>query len=66
MNNVTIHTLENCQWCVRAKKLMDTFNINYTEVNGKFDDYPTVPYIVVDGKGIGGFTEFTAYCRENL
>tara|TARA_Y100001972_G_C7622649_1_gene312302 strand:+ start:873 stop:1073 length:201 start_codon:yes stop_codon:yes gene_type:complete len=66
MTNVTIYTLENCQWCVRAKELMEAFDISYTEINGKFDNYPTVPYIVVDGKGIGGFTEFTAYCRNHL
>ena len=45
---------------------MDAFDISYTEVNGKFDNCPTVPYIIVDGKGIGGFTEFTAYCRDHL
>ncbi len=66
MENVTIYTLPDCKWCVKAKKLMEAFGIGYTEVNGKFDNYPTVPYIVVNGKGVGGFTEFTAYCREHL
>jgi glutaredoxin len=66
MEDVTLYTLEDCPWCVRAKKLLSAFGMPYTEVNGKFDNYPTVPYVVIDGKGIGGFTELAAYCRNHL
>jgi len=64
MKNVIIYTLPNCSWCIKAKKLLKVLGVSYTELNEKFDGYPTVPYIVVDGKPIGGFTEFAAYCRK--
>lgn len=60
----TIHTLSMCPWCVRAKKLMDHLGWEYEEVSGKHPDWPTVPYIVVEGKGIGGFTELARYVRK--
>ena len=60
----TVHTLPNCPWCVKAKKLLDLKGIEYTEVNGKVDNFPTVPYIVIDGQPIGGFTELAAWCRK--
>ena len=59
-----IHTLPDCPWCVKAKKLLTLKGIEYTEVNGKFDGWPTVPYIEVDGRVIGGFTELARYVRS--
>jgi glutaredoxin len=59
-----IHTLPNCPWCQKAKKLCDAFGIMYTEVNGKHASWPTVPFIVLDGEPIGGFTEFAQRCRK--
>jgi len=40
-------------------------NIQYKTLEGKSDDWPTVPYIVIDGQPIGGFAEFAAWCRKN-
>ena len=60
----TINTIENCPWCVKAKKLLDLKEIEYTEVNGKVDNWPTVPYIEIDGQVIGGFTELARYVRN--
>lgn len=60
-----INTLPNCRWCQKAKKLLDLKGIEYTEVNGKVDHFPTVPYIEVDGEAIGGFTELAAWCRKH-
>lgn len=60
----TINTLPSCPWCVKAKKLLDLKGIEYTEVNGKVDHYPTVPYIEIDGQPIGGFTELARYLRS--
>ena len=60
----TINTLPNCPWCVKAKKLLDLKGIEYTEVNGKVDNWPTVPYIEIDGQGIGGFTELARFVRS--
>ena len=59
-----INTLPNCPWCLKAKRLMDLKGIEYTELNGKVDNYPTVPYIVVDGQEIGGFTELARFVRS--
>jgi glutaredoxin len=60
----TIHTLPDCPWCVKAKHLLSSFGIPYTELNGKSDNWPTVPYVEIDGKSIGGFLELANYCRS--
>ena len=59
-----INTLPECPWCERAKTLMTALGIKYTEVNGKVDSWPTVPYIEIDGEAIGGFSEFSKFCRN--
>ena len=59
-----INTLPDCPWCERAKILMAAFGIRYTELDGKVDNWPTVPYIEVDGEAIGGFSEFSQFCRN--
>ena len=60
----TIHTLPTCPWCDKAKKLLTLKEIEYTEVNGKVDNWPTVPYVEIDGEEIGGFTELARYVRN--
>ena len=42
---LTIHTLPDCPWCVKAKKLATLLNFEYEEVSGKSEDWPTVPYL---------------------
>ena len=59
-----INTLPNCPWCVKAKKLLDLKGIQYTELHGKSDKWPTAPYIEIDGEPIGGFTELARYLRS--
>ena len=59
-----IWTIENCPFCLRAKKLMALKGIEYEERSGFHPDWKSVPYIVLNGEGIGGFTEFAAYCRK--
>ena len=60
----TINTLSSCPWCVKAKKLLDLKGIQYTEIDGKVDNHPTVPYIEIDGVAIGGFTELARFLRK--
>ena len=60
----TINTLPNCPWCIKAKKLLDLKGVEYEEIHGKFDGWPTVPYIEIDGRVIGGFTELARYLRS--
>ena len=68
MARVEMYTTAWCGYCVRAKALLDTKQIEYEEIN--LDDDPhfrqrlldltggwTVPQILVDGKPIGGYTE---------
>ena len=63
MKNVKIWTLSACPWCVKAKKLMDRLGWEYEEIHGKSPNWKTVPYIEIDGEGIGGFTELARYLR---
>lgn len=60
----TINTLPTCPWCDRAKRLLKLKGIDYEEILSKSEDWPTVPYIVVNGQPIGGFAEFAAWCRK--
>jgi glutaredoxin len=59
-----IWTIDNCPYCVRAKRLLDLKGIEYEERQGFHPDWKSVPYITVNGEEIGGFTEFAAYCRK--
>ena len=61
---LTIYSLPNCPWCVKAKKLADGLGHEYEEIQQKHPDHPTVPYVMVDEVGIGGFTEYLAFCRK--
>lgn len=60
----TIHSMTRCPWCVKAKRLASAMGLEYEEVLQKHPDWPTVPYVLVDGKPIGGFTHFAAFCRK--
>ncbi|MGA1718448.1 MAG: glutaredoxin domain-containing protein, partial [Aquiluna sp.] len=53
-----------CPWCVRAKKLLELMGVEYEEVSGKHPDWPTAPYIILDGNPIGGFTELANHARS--
>ena len=61
----TINTLPECPWCVKAKKLLDLKGIEYVEVDGKANEWPTVPYITIDEQHVGGFVELAAWCRKH-
>ncbi len=59
-----IWTIPNCKFCIKAKKLMDLKGIEYKERQGFHPDWRTVPYVIIDGGPIGGFTEFASFCRN--
>ena len=63
---VTINTLPNCPWCVKAKKLLDRKGLKYTEINGKSEKYPTVPYIEFNGETVGGCVELAYLLRHGM
>lgn len=65
---VEIYTWSYCPYCVRAKQLLEQRNISYNEyiidnnttkkreLQSKTNQN-TVPYIFIDNKFIGGYTE---------
>ncbi len=71
MSRVTVYSTASCPICVRAKTMLDKWQINFNEI--RIDNNPvamkqfaevtrgarTVPQIIIDGKVIGGFSELT-------
>jgi glutaredoxin 3 len=71
MSRVTVYSTESCPICVRAKIMLDKWQIDFDEV--RIDNNPaamkqfaevtrdarTVPQIIIDGKVIGGFSDLT-------
>jgi glutaredoxin 3 len=71
MSRVTVYSTASCPICVRAKTMLDKWQIDFDEV--RIDNNPaamkqfaevtrgarTVPQIIIDGKVIGGFSDLT-------
>jgi len=74
MATVIIHTTPWCPYCVRAKQLLDTKQVEYVEVNVSEADErtkmtaltggTTVPQIVINEQPIGGCDELHALERS--
>jgi glutaredoxin 3 len=72
MPKVEIYTTPMCPFCWSAKKLLDSKNVTYEEINlwtqgarrqemvARADGRSTVPQIFIDDQGIGGSDELTA------
>ena len=65
---VIIYSTSWCPLCVSAKRLLDSKEIKYEEINIEQIGWPrekllevgkamTVPQIVINGEAIGGYTE---------
>lgn len=65
---IKIYSTSWCQPCAMAKKLLDSKNIEYEEINiennnisredlHKLTGGRTVPQIIINGKSIGGFDD---------
>jgi glutaredoxin 3 len=65
---ITVYTTEPCARCIRAKELLESHGLEYTEVNLAKDPvgrrrlveltgHMTFPQIVIDGQPLGGFRE---------
>ncbi|MEM9442370.1 MAG: glutaredoxin 3 [Pseudomonadota bacterium] len=75
MSNVEIYTTPICPYCMRAKALLNSKNVDYTEINlwierarrqemlDRADGRTSVPQIFIDGKGIGGSDELAELDR---
>jgi glutaredoxin len=76
--NVTLYTRsEACPWCEKAKELLTSNNISYTEIivtrditredfiqkfwPGVVYPRPTVPQLVIGGKHIGGYEDMKKF-----
>jgi len=71
MSDVTIYTTHFCPYCVRAKALLDSKNIRYTEIAVDTDyeqrsimeqrsGQTSVPQIFIDEQHIGGCDDLHA------
>ena len=71
MSRVTVYSTASCPICVRAKTMLDKWQIAFDEIRidnnlvamKEFAEATrgarTVPQIIIDGKSIGGFSELT-------
>ncbi len=75
MNKVLIYTTETCPYCVRAKQLLQTKGLAYTEIRVDLDETErdkmiaisgrrTVPQIFIDDQHIGGFDDLYAHFKK--
>ncbi|MGH7884222.1 MAG: glutaredoxin 3 [Thermodesulfobacteriota bacterium] len=75
MNKVIIYTSSYCPYCKRAKGLLDSKGVDYTEINltdspdERFElikkhNWRTVPMILINDKLIGGFDELAGLERS--
>jgi glutaredoxin 3 len=72
MAKVEVYSTNYCPYCVRAKQLLDTKDIDYTEIDVTGDDEArmalveksggrkTVPQIFINGESIGGYDDLRA------
>jgi len=74
MATVTIYTTAWCPYCIRAKQLLDSKQVAYTEVNvseaearanmTSLTGGTTVPQVVINGLATGGCDELHALERS--
>lgn len=72
MAKIEVYTTPMCPYCWRAKRLLDSKNVDYTEINlwsekarrqemlERAEGRTSVPQIFIDGQGIGGSDELAA------
>lgn len=76
--DITIYSKPNCNWCVKAKELMNRLGLQYDEKILEQDytreelrklvpeNLPlTVPQIFVYNKRVGGYEDFVDYCDNH-
>lgn len=71
----TLYTWVTCPFCINAKSLLDSHKIEYQEfvIKDNIEEHErlfnetkqrTVPYIYLDNKFIGGYTDLKALLNE--
>lgn len=63
-----LHVSEDCPWCLRAKALLEHYEVEYTTTTERCEEWPTVPAIYkIDETGvelIGGYDQLCALSFE--
>ncbi len=74
---IEIFTKDNCIWCDRAKRLLNSVDFIYTEIDLSNDNdrqnfykkvgegVSTVPQIYIEDIRIGGYPELVNWLEEN-
>jgi len=71
MARVEVYTASGCNYCLRAKRLLEARGISYAEIDVELDadvradvvrrsGRRSVPQIFIDGRAIGGYEELAA------
>ena len=77
MKEVQVYTTPFCSYCVRAKRLLQSRGIQYTEINAvgnpelrawlrEKSGQRTVPQVFIGGVSIGGYTELSLLDRRGV
>ena len=75
MTEVIVYSKPNCPYCVRAKTLLDSYSVSYTEKVVGVDvtreqlleaapNARTVPQIIINGEVIGGYEQLSSYIEN--
>lgn len=75
MTDVIVYSKPNCPYCVRAKALLDSYSVSYTEKVVGVDvtreqlleaapNARTVPQIIINGEAIGGYEQLSSYIEN--
>ena len=64
-----MHTIDNCPYCQKAKKLFEFYDTEVEYTYSTCRDWPTYPAIYIrsesEDKLIGGFTELVSYSQQH-
>lgn len=76
--NIEIYTKDFCIWCDRAKALLESKDLKFTEIDisndvarSKFysnvgEGVKTVPQVFIEGKRIGGYQELVTWFSNGI
>ena len=76
--NIEIYTKDFCIWCDRAKALLESKDLKFTEIDisndvarSEFysnvgDGVKTVPQVFIEGKRIGGYQELVTWFSNGI
>jgi len=74
--DIEVYSKENCAYCIRAKRLLESMQLQYVEKKIGVDvtreqllevapQARTVPQIIISGKVIGGYDDLVAYMENS-